>query len=98
MVNHRRMNFESILVDLEHDDGVELVMEEIFVGVYYLLKENFCWEIEHVDEREVLEMVKLFDVYEILLDLDEFLIMMDPLLLLLMIVKIWLVNVMIDVR
>lgn len=73
------MNYGLILVDLEyHDDDVELVMKEIFVEAYYLLMENFLLEIVHVDELIELEKENLFDVYVILLDWDEFLIMMDP--------------------
>jgi hypothetical protein len=53
-------------------------MKEIFVEIYYLLMEYFLLEIEHVDELFGLGMENVFDVYEILLDLDEFLIMTDP--------------------
>jgi hypothetical protein len=71
MLNHYKMNFVLVLLHFDCDERMRV--EEIFVEIYYLLMEMLS-----VDEQFVLEIENVQHVYEIYLDLDEFLITMFP--------------------
>ncbi len=76
MVNLHKMNFVLILHHIEYDDV--MMIKEIFVEIYYLLRNYFLMEMLNVDEQFLWEMKNVEHVYVIYLGLGDCLIIMIP--------------------